>query len=452
MKTRITLVLALVLTLSSTISAQEYVPQFENLTLSNGLQVTLHHDSTVSFVTLNMSYRAGSSRDPKGKTGVANIAGEALLTGTEAYPREELLRLRTEGDVSIRAQTTVDWCSIASVFPAGQLELALAIEADRMSNATSTATVEVFDAIVAVIKREHERRARKPLATLMQQIYDELYGEDHPYRHATLGYSADLEKLKVGDVRDFLKRYMTPSNACLTIGGNFDPAKMASLVSTAFERIPAGVMSRWQSLPDEFTPYGQAAFNREDRIDFNQLHLIFPTVRIGHADDPALKVLATLLNGSQNSLLRKNIVDANPLIINAEVYQSAQEIGGHFWISIAVKPDMRLQSIYTQVMQLLTSVAEEGVTEEDVLAARNHVAMDFYTPLEALYGFGGRSDLLNLGMLYADNPLFHFDLYHLQQGVTSADLRRMAARYLTSGNQLIVSCIPMGKTEYAVTP
>ena len=193
MKTRIFPVLALALTLSSALTAQDYVPEFETLQLPNGLQVTLHRDSTVSFVTLNMSYRAGSSRDPKGKTGVANTAGEALLTGTALYPREELLRLRTEEDVSIRAQTTVDWCSIASVFPADQLGQALAIEADRMRSAPGTATVEVFDAIVTVLKREHERRARKPLATLMQQIYDELYTDGHPYRHATLGYPSDLK-------------------------------------------------------------------------------------------------------------------------------------------------------------------------------------------------------------------------------------------------------------------
>ncbi len=452
MKKRIISAFALTVILCMPLAGQDYLPQFETMALPNGLAVTLHRDSTVSFVSLNMSYRAGSSRDPEGKTGVANIAGESLLTGTKLFPREELIRLRTEEDVSIRAQTTVDWCSIASVFPANQLELALMIEADRLKHAENTATVEVFDAIVAVLKREHDRRARKPLASLRQQIYDELYSEGHPYRHSTIGYAADLEKLSVKDVRTFLKRYMSPSNACLTISGNFDPERITALVQGAFSDIPAGVVSRWKTLPDEFSPYGQAAFIREDRIEYNQLHLIFPTVRLGHTDDAALKALAAVLNASQYAILRQRIVDANPLVVNAEVYQSAQEIGGNFWISVTVKPEMKLQVLYDQVMRLLTSLAEEGVTEEEVLVARNHSALDFYTPLEAVYSFGGRGDLLNLGMLYADDPLFHFDLFHLQQGATSASLRRAAARYLTAKNQLVVSCVPMGKTEYAVSP
>ena len=97
-------------------------------------------------------------RDPEGKSGTANIAGEMLLTGTRMFPREELIRLRSEEQVSIRAQTSVDWFTVASVFPAEMLDQALLIEGDRLEHAESSITVEVFDAIRAALQREHERR------------------------------------------------------------------------------------------------------------------------------------------------------------------------------------------------------------------------------------------------------------------------------------------------------
>lgn len=452
MKTRMILPLLLVLCAGTLVRAQDYRPDYDIFTLENGLTVVLHGDSTLPLVGVNVAYRAGSSRDPEGKTGIANIAGEMLLTGTKRVPREELLRLRETEGVSIQAQTSVDWLSIASVFPSHMLEDAIRIEADRMKNAEETVSMEIFNAIVGALQREHTRRQKTALGTLMQQIYHELYAEGHPYRHSTIGEAEDLDTLSVDDVRSFMQSFYTPSNASITISGDFDPMAVRRLVKEHFGGIAGGKPSRWKGIPDTFTPIGQGAFIREDRMEFNQLHLVFPTVRYGHADDAVLHILAKVLNGSAHAVLQKGMVSVNPAVMRAEVYQSAQEIGGNFWISITVKPEAKLQPLYGQVMQLLESLAQEGVTEEEIIAARNQSAMDFYTPQEAFYGFGGRGSVLNLGMMYGDDPLLLYTLHDRQQAVTSADIQRIAARYLNAENQLVVSAVPMGKREYAVQP
>ncbi len=452
MKTRMTLPLLLLLLCGSQLRAQEYRPTFEVFTLGNGLNVVLHTDTTMPLLAVNMAYRAGSSRDPLGNTGTANIAGELLLTGTRTVPREELLRLREEDGVSIQARTSVDWFNIASVFPAAMLERAIHIEADRMKNAVESVNIEIFNAIITALKREHARRKKTALGDLMQQIYHELYAEGHPYRHSTIGESSHVDSLSVEDVRRFMKAFYTPSNASLTISGDFDPGVVRRIVKDAFGAIPSGTASRWKDIPDTFTPIGQGAFIREDRMEYNQMHLIFPTVRYGHADDAVLHILAKVLNGSAHAVLQQGMVSVNPAVLRVEVYQSAQEIGGNFWISITVKPEAKLQPLFGQIMQLLESLAKEGVTEEEIIAARNQAAMEFYTPQEAFYGVGGRGDLLNLGMMYGGDPLLPYTLYDRQQSVTSADIQRAAARYLTKDNQLVVSAVPMGKQAYAVQP
>ena len=452
MKTRITLTLLLLATALTPLSAQDFQPDVTQFTLGNGLTVALQKDSTLPLVSLNCAYRAGSSRDPKGKTGTANIAGEILLTGTRDVPREELLRLRDDRGVAIQGRTSVDWMNISSVYPADLLERAIEIEADRMQHAETSISVEIFEAMIAALRREHQRRLQQPLGTLMQQIYDELYVANHPYRHSTIGMNAHLDSLTLEDVRGFMLRYYTPANASLTLSGHFDPATVPPLLDKHFAGIPAGVVSRWRDLSEDFTPVGQSAFVREDRMEFNQLHLVFPTVRIGHPDAAALHVLAKALNGSPHAILQKGMVEANPAVMRVEAYQSSQELDGHFWISITVKPDARLQPLYGQIMQLLASIAADGATEEEVIGARNQAAMEFYTPQEAFYGFGGRGDVINLGMLYGGDPLFSYRQFDLQQMVTSTDIQRVTARYLNNRNQLVVSAVPMGKREYAAEP
>ncbi|MBN1446527.1 MAG: insulinase family protein [Bacteroidetes bacterium] len=434
------------------LQAQEYIPPVEPLLLSNGLTVTLHRDTTLPLISVNVAFRAGSARDPQGKTGIANIAGEMLLTGTRRYPRAELLRLKAEKNVSIAGRTTVDWFSISSVYPMELLEDAILIEADRLENVQETISAEVFDAIVSTLRREHQRRLGQPLGTLMQQIFHEMYPEGHPYRHSTIGLQIHLDSLTIEDVRAFSTRYFAPSNASMTISGNFDPEHVRSLITRHLDPLPAGIVSRWKNIRDSFKPFGQSAFIREDRVDFNQLHLIFPTVRYGHPDDAALKVFAKVLNGSEHGVLRQAMVKNNPAFISVDVYQSSHELDGSFWITLTVKMDAALQPLFSQAMQLLASIAKDGVTEEEVIAARNQTAMDFYTPLEAFYGVGGRGDLLTLGVLYADDPLFSFDQFAMQQSTSSTMIKRVVDRYLHSDNMLAVSIVPAGKTELAAKP
>lgn len=449
MKTRI---IALLLFGFIHAQAQEYTPAVDSYVLSNGLTVTLHRDTTLPLVAVNMAYRAGSARDPEGKTGLANIAGEMLLTGTHRFPRASLLKLRSERSVSIAGRTTIDWFSISSVFPMDMLEDALSIEADRLENAAQTVSVEVFDAIRTALRREHQRRHSTPLATLMTEIYHELYPAQHPYRHNTIGEAEDLDSLNVDDVRTFISRYISPSNGSMTISGDFDPSAVRALITKYFGPIPAGIVSRWKSIPDDFAPHGQSAFIREDRVDFNQLHLIFPTVRYGQPDDAALRVFAKLLNGSNHGVLRKAMVNDNPAFINADVYQTSHELSGSFWITLTVKLEAELQPLYQRVMQLLASIAKDGVTEEEIIAARNQDAMEFYTPLEAFYGVGGRGDILNLGVLYGGDPLYSFDFFTLQQQTSSKAVQRVVKKYLTKDNMLLVSVVPAGKTDMAAQP
>ena len=450
MKTRTVLPLLLICLLAATAAAQDYTPRFEKFVLKNGMHVILHRDTTLPVVSVNMAYHAGSAIDPPGRSGLANLAGEMLLLGTDKVPREELLRLREEEQVSISALTTVDWVGIASVFPMNRLEAAIMIEADRMQNAASHFREDAFDAMVANLRKAHERREDQALGTLTQQVFEELYAEGHPYRHTTVGETADVDSITLRDIREFSERYHVPANAFLAIGGTFDAARARALVERYFGRIRAGEAVGWANIPDGFQQIGQGAFIREDRISFNQLHVIFPTVRIGHADEPVLKIAARLLYGSETSLLYNNLLKTNPLVHSIEVSQTSNELTGTFWITVTCKPEARLAPIYEQVMRVLEDVAAQGVTESELASARNLSALEFYTPLEAFYGFGGRCDVLNLGNLYTETPLLPFTLLANQQSVTSASLRRAVSTYLNKDNQLIVSAVPFGKPENGV--
>ncbi|MFZ1728779.1 MAG: insulinase family protein [Bacteroidota bacterium] len=451
MKTRIAFTLVMLTFCAAFSAAQDYQPKFEKFTLRNGLTVVLHRDTSLALVSLNMAYHAGSALDPDGRTGLANIAGEMLLLGTKKVPREELLRLRNEDHVSISALTTVDWVGIASVFPMQMLDKAVMIEADRMENSAKAFSNERFTGMIENLKKEHDRRGKQPLGTLTQQIYNELYSDGHPYRHTTIGESTTVDSISFNDVKSFSDRYHVPSNAYLTIGGNFDPAQARKFLDKYFAGVAAGQPAGWSNIPNGFTPIGQGAFVIEDRVSYNQLHIIFPTVRAGHPDEPVLKLMAKILNGSENALLYSNLVKVNPMVHSVEVAQTSNELTGTFWITVNCKLETRLTTVFSQVMRVLEAISADGATEDELTTARNQSAMEFFTSIETYYGFGGLCDIMNLGNLYADSPLYSFALLQNQQQANSASFRSVVSKYLTIGNQLVVSVVPIGKADFAVS-
>ena len=191
---RTSLLLVLLLAASST-HAQNWTPAFDKFTLSNGLEVILHRDSTQPLVSVHAAYRAGSAVDPRGKTGLAHIAGEMLMMGTKRVPRTELLALHKDHNAAIQAQTGVDWVNLATTVPMNLLETAIMIEADRMLNAEHAVTKENFENITKRMRDLTEKRGKEVLGTLTQAIYNENYNEKHPYRHIKIGRASSRERV-----------------------------------------------------------------------------------------------------------------------------------------------------------------------------------------------------------------------------------------------------------------
>ncbi|HMS16591.1 MAG TPA: insulinase family protein, partial [Planctomycetota bacterium] len=65
----------------------------ERLTLSNGLRVILHPDTSLPLVAVNLWYRVGSKDERPGKTGFAHLFEHLMFMGTDQVPGDSFDRL-----------------------------------------------------------------------------------------------------------------------------------------------------------------------------------------------------------------------------------------------------------------------------------------------------------------------------------------------------------------------
>ena len=167
--------------------------QFERFTLTNGLRVIVHEDSSTPMAVMDVMYDVGARDEDPNKTGFAHLFEHLMFGGSlhvEAYD-EPLQMAGGENN----AYTTNDLTNYYIQLPAENLETAFWLESDRMlSLAFSEKSLDVQRKVVCEEFKEHY--INKPYGNAWHKLRELAY-EVHPYRWMTIG--KELSHVRVGD-------------------------------------------------------------------------------------------------------------------------------------------------------------------------------------------------------------------------------------------------------------
>jgi predicted Zn-dependent peptidase len=103
------------------------------------------------------------------------------------------------------------------------------------------------------------------------------------------------------------------------------------------------------------------------------------------------------------------------------------------------KPNTNAGAVTAAVQKEIDAIAKDGVPEAELERTRTSTLSDFYSTLERLIN---RADLLAIRQLFTGNAATINDVPGQFAAVTSADLKRVAARWLTPANRSSVDRQP----------
>jgi zinc protease len=193
--------------------------------LDNGLRVTLAPDHTVPAVSVNLWYGVGSAHEPEGRTGFAHLFEHMLFQGSANVAANEHFELIQGVGGTLNGSTWLDRTNYYETVPASHLELALWLEADRMGRLLPAMTQEKLDRQRDVVKNERKwSMDNQPYGTWWERLPALAYPPGHPYHHSLIGSFADLDAASLDDIKRFFELHYRPSNAVLTIVGDFESA------------------------------------------------------------------------------------------------------------------------------------------------------------------------------------------------------------------------------------
>ena len=124
----------------------------ERVTLRNGLRVVLAPDKAAPVVGVGVYYDVGFRSEPEGRTGFAHLFEHLMFQGSENVGKAQHPQYVQGAGGTFNGSTHPDYTNYFELLPAGALELALFLEADRMR--APRITQENLENQIAVVQEE----------------------------------------------------------------------------------------------------------------------------------------------------------------------------------------------------------------------------------------------------------------------------------------------------------
>ena len=201
--------------------------QVTDFTLENGLQVVVIEDHRAPVVVHMLWYRAGSSDEPAGVSGIAHFLEHLLFNQTKTLEAGEFSRVVAENGGSDNAFTSKDFTAYFQRVAADRLDLMMQMEADRMVN-LDLSEEDILTEREVIIEERNQRVENSPGALFREQTTAALF-LNHRYGVPVIGWRHEMEKLSLSDALDFYRQYYAPNNAVLVVAGDVVPDEVRQL-------------------------------------------------------------------------------------------------------------------------------------------------------------------------------------------------------------------------------
>lgn len=348
--------------------------KIEHWTLANGARAYFVESRELPMVQVRAVFDAGSSRDPAGKGGAANLTAVMLDEGTNGLSANDIA-IRFEGvGAEFGAGVDRDMASVSlrSLSDAALRDPALDLLAQLLTTPAFPATDLELKRAQALIALQKD--AQSPGAIAAKAFYRELYGQ-HPYANDPLGDEKSLTTITREDLIAFHRRYYVGANVRIVIVGDVDKGQARKIAERVVGRLPAG------KAPEPLPPVHELDKGWLKHVTFaaTQTHVNMghPGMRRGDPDYFPLYVGNYILGGGGLiSRLSVEVREKQGLSYSVFSYFLPLRMPGPLYIGLQTKNSQRDQAIKL-VRQVLTDFVVNGPTEKELGAAKKHLTGSF---------------------------------------------------------------------------
>lgn len=362
-----TLTLAMVFLVLPAVVAARAEVRIQEVTSPKGITAWLVEDYSVPIIAIRFRFDGGSSQDPAGKEGLANLMTGLFDEGAGDLDSNTFQTKLDEAGAEMSFNESNDAVGGAMRMLADRQDeafelLKLAVETPRFDQAPiDRIRAQVVSGIVANARDPETQAARK----WAEAIYT-----DHPYARPDMGTEKSLATITADDLAAFHKANFARDNLRVAVVGAIDAETLKKRLDELFGDLPE--KSALRPVQNVEPKLGQQ-MHVEYPLPQTSLQLVYPGVPREEPDFMAAALMDQILGGGTfSSRLFDEVREKRGLAYSVTSALINQKHASSLVISTATRSDRSAETLGV-MRDVIRKMAEEGPTQAELDAAKKYL-------------------------------------------------------------------------------
>jgi len=420
---------------------------FQQTTLDNGLHVILREVRERPLVGVWIWYRVGGRNELPGTTGVSHWVEHMLFKGSRRFGKGEITKEISRRGGALNAFTWIDCTAYFETLPSSEIDLALAIESDRIYD--TRIEPDEAEAERTVVISEREGSENYPEFWLREEVQAVAWRE-HPYRLGVIGPKSDLRAMTREDLYKHYKRYYMTNNATLVMVGDFSTGELLDKIRAEFDKHPAGPPPNALQI-EEQPQTGERRVTVRRPGPTHYVMMAYHAPEASHVDAAPMVVLSSVLGGASSPIAWGG---ARGLGRSSRLYRAL--IDGEIASSVSASFDLTLDPYLfaidatlrngvepargeAAILQEVQRIQRDGVPADELGRTKRQLHAQVVYSLEGVTNQGFALGFMDL---VAHDPAAWQTFPDALQEVTEEDVQRVAKTYLVDNQRTVGWFIP----------
>lgn len=341
-------------------------PKPKMCTLKNGLEVIYHHNGLVPQVVCIISFKANHLYEMEKQAGIFGFLLQTITDSTKHHTPDEFAKfLETEGIYLAASADNIVFRCLSRDFEKALKILSL-ILVHPMFNKQSIEKIR--QQMVSML----DEFWQSPI-DFIDQIAKEVIYQKHPYHKNPLGAKNSIKKLNIKDIEQCFNKFISPHQATLVMVGDFDEAKLPSLLSKYFQEWHGPLVPdiTYPAMPQYIPQDLVFPLNRDQAV----VGFAAPSIGRKHPHYNALALLDIIVTGGavaapSSRLFQLRETTGLFYTIGGSLIYGAREEPGMILVKTIVSSD-KMENAQKLILETIDSVGKKGISLEELQAAKN---------------------------------------------------------------------------------